>query len=125
MRLLITAVLALVLMSTTVMAQQGGQQVNGASGRVFGSAVCSPKIPCPSDTGHALSSAALAASANACTLQNFGGGGDLFDDTAGLDSSGCLTLKSEAAGKAGTPPQCCVITLPDNSCTFQCRLVAR
>ncbi len=116
--------LLILIISMPAWAQQG----TTPAGHIFGVATCSPKVPCAGDFSKPMSSAGLAANANACVVNNLGIGvvppDGFFDDTAGLDGSGCLTLKSDVSTK-GTPPRCCVITLPDNSCTFQCELVGR
>lgn len=103
----------------------GGGNNNGA--QRFGSATCAEKIPCPSSSTY-ISASDLAANANACMVQELGLSikDGYFDQTAGLDSNYCLSVRSELLAKKDSKlimPRCCVITLPDNSCTFHCDLV--
>lgn len=124
MRFMIAAVLMMILAMPAWAQQQGNQT---AAGRVFGTATCRQKVPCPSDVKNPISSSALVANANACVTQSFGlsASSGFFDDMAGLGSDGCLTLKPEIAANGGSPPHCCEITLSDNSCAFQCRLIVQ
>jgi hypothetical protein len=110
---------ALTLLLTTSAWAQGSDSV----GRSFGDALCRQKIPCPANATDVISPAALASVGDACVAQSFGMSppDGVFDKEMGLDGGGCLTVTLEAAN-AGMSPECCLATLDDDTCTFQCSL---
>jgi len=92
----------------------------------FGSATCQQKIPCSDSTTY-MSASDLAAAGNACMVQGLGLNipDGYFDETAGLDSNGCLTVRSQLLAQKDAKlimPHCCSMTLPDNSCVLHCDL---
>jgi len=116
MRALGLIILVLMIVATPVLAQDNG----GPPSRNFGSVTCRQHIACPG-SGGGMSATNLAANATACTSRYFTmqPGSGFFDTTMGLDSNGCLT-STTPPGDVG--PRCCLIKLPDNSCTFHCVL---
>jgi len=101
-----------------------------ADGHIYGSGNCHQSIPCPS-SGGTLPPEQLAAAGDACIKQDLAQGGNLtfFDTTAGFDSNNCLTPNPpdpSIANKATTlTPQCCLVTLSEDSCVLHCQIMGR
>ena len=125
MRFMVMALL-MGLVCSSVPAWADATQNPADSTRNFGRVFCTPHVPCLDDAVPAAPES-LAANANACANQYFGGSRPtaFFDATAGMDSSGCLTANPNTAmtSNDGTlAPQCCVVQLSDHVCTFRCEL---
>ncbi|MFA5041514.1 MAG: hypothetical protein WC464_07775 [Bdellovibrionales bacterium] len=111
--------LGLTLLSVPAMAQTEGKPV-------FGRYTCSQQVPCESYGGY--SSAQWAQAGKACLIKAFDYSNelDIFDDTAGLDDSNCLTTNIDSLPKGKSArliPFCCVVQLPTKACVFSCKLV--
>jgi hypothetical protein len=122
MRFLSFAILGFLLMAMPAMGQDRDND-----GRLFGSTTCRQKVPCLGD--NSLTVDGYIANANACLAQSFGLNmtSGFFDEILGFDDNGCLANKTDQSPQGGAKsitPKCCVITLPDNSCTFYCRMLA-
>ncbi|HEU0117114.1 MAG TPA: hypothetical protein VFR09_00650 [Alphaproteobacteria bacterium] len=93
-------------------------------GQKFGSITCPQKVSCSPTSDD---SANIANSANQCMLQGLGLAvpSGFFDDVAGVDSSGCLTVKSEVIGKNPQQvlPHCCLVAVDESNCAFHCDMV--
>ncbi|MFA4995447.1 MAG: hypothetical protein WC521_09135 [Bdellovibrionales bacterium] len=117
MRLSNLTALSLILLAVPATAQAGDRPV-------FGTYTCSQKVSCDN---YGSSSEELARAGAACLSLGFGfsGKGEIFDTTAGLDSSNCLTTNMDALtrGQALIVPHCCVAKIQDNNCVFSCKLV--
>lgn len=118
MRFLIAVILGLGLVASASVAKADTR------GHNFGSATCPIRVPCP-DSGN-LSSSDLVADADSCIKQYFGytSSSGFFDESYGLDSNNCLSLKQGAAISKGTGtqliPECCVVKAADQSCVISC-----
>jgi hypothetical protein len=102
-----------------------GSQANGGPQK-FGSATCRQQIPCASGSTY-VSASDLAALGNQCVSTGLGLSVEdgFFDQSAGLDSNGCLTVRSELLLKRDSKtllPKCCEVQQSDGSCSFHCDL---
>ena len=121
MRLAPLAALGLILVTSPVWAQATGKAV-------FSSYTCSQPVPCGDVEG--ATSEQWAQAGNACIARGFGYNNPdgFIDETAGLNSSNCLTAKPGALPKgmgAQLAPQCCVIQLSANRCGIHCDIVTQ
>ena len=92
---------------------------------VFGDANCRQRVPCP-DSSYASPSDFIPA-ANACLTQGLGINNTtgFFDNLTGLDSNNCMSSASSQTSKeGGLTTRCCVVKQVDDSCVFNCKLVA-
>jgi hypothetical protein len=116
--------LGISLVTAPAVAQQGSSS-NGA-GHSFGSTSCPQRVQCPN--GGDLSSADLVANANSCITRYFGytSSSGFFDEGAGLDNNNCLSALPNILPKGvgqQLSPVCCILQLPDSTCTFHCDLI--
>lgn len=124
MRFVSLAVLGLIVLAGPAW----GQQSNGTIHN-FGSSTCRPRVPCP-DSSTYISSTDLNTVASACVTESFGypnTGSGFFSETTPLNSKDCLTAKPDILPKGmGSQlfPACCIIKLPDNTCSFHCELLS-
>jgi len=115
----------LLLLAGPVLGQTNVENNNGL-GHAFGSANCSPPVPCPDDAS-TISSDDLVANANACITRYFGysSSSGFFDNIAGLNNN-CLSplpgILPKGVGQQ-LSPHCCIMQYPDNSCAFHCDLI--
>jgi hypothetical protein len=106
-------------------------QGHAGNGLMVGMFTCKQQLPCDLSDPFYASGADLIPIANACvghSTSTVVPPEGFFDETAGIDSSGCLTPTSETPkGNAtgGVTPQCCITTLPSGACTLHCSLVAK
>jgi hypothetical protein len=122
--------IALLLLTATAAVQAQDNNDSTIPNQRFGTAVCHQKITCDFE---GLPTYQLAANANACLTESFGLNTDngYFEETMPLDSNNCLTVKSDylsgsnAGQRAGRQiiPVCCIVALPDSTCTFHCDLM--
>jgi len=126
MRFSYVASLCLTLAFIPAMAQS---EVQSEGKKTFGIYTCD-REPVPCYTYGAYTSDQWAKAGQECAIQAFSfrakTEGPLFDNTAGLDSSNCLTTNINALTKNGATrliPYCCVKQLPTQICAFECRLV--
>jgi hypothetical protein len=124
MRAVLIALLGLAL-TTPAWAQQ--TQVPSASGgsnagHNFARVTCLTHVPCSGEYDYSV----YVSNANACITQFFGySSATGFFEDGPLDSGNCLTPKSNVVPQGMGAPmiaQCCMVTQPDNSCTFHCEL---
>jgi len=93
----------------------------------YGSYTCEQRVPC--DGYRSLSTEEAVQSGNICITKGFGYTNPygFFDEAAGLDTANCLLpLPNAIPNIVGSPltPVCCIMTRPDNTCSFHCELVA-
>ncbi len=124
---------AVLFVATSAFAQQqppvSGSTTNKPRQTTLGSHTCSDIVPCEgSAEASAVTSTQWAAYGDSCMADGFGYANPdgFIDDTAGLDSSGCMTSKvpnGASHGMGTLTPKCCVVTLPTGVCSIHCDLV--
>lgn len=119
------------LIASPAWAQDDASSDTGTSstgvGHSFANTTCSQHVPCP-DSETPYTSSQLIANANSCITQFFAlhSQSGFFDETQGLGADNCLTALPNVIPKgmgSQMAPYCCLVKLPDNSCTFRCDMV--
>jgi len=92
---------------------------------VFRGFYCPPRLPCDESDPAFPPVQTIIATVNGCVSGNLSVKSDdsLFDQTAGLDSSGCLSTNPSAFATRDIIPHCCVESVPEGNCSIHCSLL--
>ncbi|MDE1902161.1 MAG: hypothetical protein KGI37_11080 [Alphaproteobacteria bacterium] len=91
---------------------------------------CPQRLPCNQADPAFPTTQSIMGAADSCIAQHMGlkSSSNLFDASAGIDESGCLTIDTEAfaaTGIQGVIPHCCIESVPNGVCAIHCGLAAQ
>ena len=125
MRLSRLAALGFILVALPI----GVQAEENSAVHVFASNACIKQpVPCVENAG-TVDPAQWAAVGSACVTETIGASNPtgFINETAGVDSSGCLTPKQDSLimglGKTHLTPRCCIKKSPENVCFVYCEIL--
>jgi hypothetical protein len=101
-----------------------------ATGLVVSSFGCRQQLPCEQSDASFPTSQQFFSDASNCVSHYMPAapGTKIFDETAGIDGSGCLSTNPEAfpvLGVASGTPQCCIKQWSTGVCAIHCDIVAQ